>query len=191
MSIFMMRLITNSIKKNKYPIVTSSFLYIIGILAGIAVFLNDSTLQTSNIMAEQSMNTSSDLSISYFLKTNGSGIAILILGGALLGAPTLVSLITNGYVHSRVILAISLSPIEFIILFVPHAIFEIPAIILAGSVGIKPPISLYEYFTHSSDFITKDYLSDIIILSALAFILIVIAAFVESMITPLFWEYYT
>jgi len=69
-------------------------------------------------------------------------------------------------------------------LFVPHAIFEIPAIIIAGAAGFKVPYEVVRYLAGKKETIlTKEDLKEYLTLVFISIILIVIAAWIEANIT--------
>lgn len=125
---------------------------------------------------------------------NNVTIAIYIyIGGILIGVITAFLLITNGafvgYVASKYPLA------DFIIYTIPHGIFEIPGIILAGTAGfrlgnivfnflndvtkIKSNISLKNQILYLFEANLDDF-KDSLALFIIAVILLIIAAFIEA-----------
>jgi stage II sporulation protein M len=69
-------------------------------------------------------------------------------------------------------------------LTLPHVIFELPAIWIAGTAGFKVPYELIRYFLGRKEHIlNKQEITDFLMLAVTALVLIVIAAFIEANIT--------
>ncbi len=77
------------------------------------------------------------------------------------------------------------------LLTIPHCIFEIPAIIIAGAAGFKIPCEIVRYLAGKKERpLTKEDVKEYLTLALISIILIVIAAFVEAYITPRIAEYF-
>ena len=73
---------------------------------------------------------------------------------------------------------------EIILLILPHGIFEIPAIIIAGAAGFKIPYELVRYLAGKKEQpLTKEDVKEYLTLALISIILIVIAAWVEANVT--------
>jgi len=76
-------------------------------------------------------------------------------------------------------------------LILPHGIFEIPAIIIAGAAGFKIPYEIVRYLAGKKEQpLTKEDIKEYLTLAVISIILIIIAAFVEAYITPKIAEYF-
>ena len=74
---------------------------------------------------------------------------------------------------------------EIALLTLPHGIFEIPAIIIAGAAGFKIPYEIIRYLAgRKEQILTKEDIKEYLTLALISIILIVIAAFIEAYITP-------
>ncbi|RUM34757.1 MAG: hypothetical protein DSY33_01405 [Archaeoglobus sp.] len=74
---------------------------------------------------------------------------------------------------------------QLIILILPHGIFKIPAIIIAGAAGFKIPYEIVRYLAgRKEQILTKEDIKEYLTLALISTVLIVIAAFVEAYITP-------
>lgn len=71
-----------------------------------------------------------------FFANNWSVALSLAFSGFAFGAPALVSLWFNGLVFGAVG-RLEIAPLELVAFVVPHGLFEIPAILIAGAVGIR------------------------------------------------------
>ncbi len=117
-------------------------------------------------------------------KNNLIVIFNLILGGFLFGSITLVNLTFNGlsigYLISNSIQQ-GKTYTEITLLTLPHGIFKIPAIIIAGAAGFKIPYEIVRYLAgRKEQILTKE---EYLTLSLISIVLIVIAAWIEANIT--------
>ena len=119
-------------------------------------------------------------------------ICTLILGTALLGIPTFVYLSYNAVAIGNLLISTyRLSPAYIVVFILPHGIFEIPAIIIAGAAGFKIPYEIVRYLAGKKEQpLTKEDIKEYFTLALISIILIVIAAFVEAYITPKIAKYY-
>jgi len=75
----------------------------------------------------------------------------------LFGSTTFVNLIFNGVNLGMVVKASFKTPIIIFTLILPHGIFEIPAIIIAGAAGFKIPYEIIRYLAGKKETIlTKE-----------------------------------
>jgi uncharacterized membrane protein SpoIIM required for sporulation len=73
---------------------------------------------------------------------------------------------------------------DFLLLILPHAILEIPAIIIAGAAGFKIPYEIVRYLVgRKEQALTKEDIKGYLILALISIILIVIAAWIEANVT--------
>jgi len=69
-------------------------------------------------------------------------------------------------------------------LILPHAILEIPAIIIAGAAGFKIPYEILRYLLgRKEQILTQEDIKEYLTLALISIILIVIAAWIEANIT--------
>lgn len=125
---------------------------------------------------------------------NNATIAVFIyVGGIIFGAGTVYFLVTNGAFIGYVASQYPLS--SFLIFTVPHGIFEITGIILAGAAGFKLANIVIHFLMDSTKIksnisiknqlkylleINFDDFKDSLALFLLAVILLIIAAFIEA-----------
>jgi uncharacterized membrane protein SpoIIM required for sporulation len=127
------------------------------------------------------------------LKTNLMVIAQLLIGTVLFALLTFASLGINGYYLGMYTATAILdnSQSKFLIMIIPHGIFEIPAIIIAGAAGFKIPYEIVRYLMGKKEQpLTKEDIKEYLTLALISIVLIVIAAFVEAYITPRIAEYF-
>jgi stage II sporulation protein M len=168
----------------------SAIIYFSGFILGILLVmfisgLNETALVTTNspyLNAYKNMS-----STSYILKNNLLFISLLVSGTISLGIITFLNLLCNGFIFGAQACSLVLAgcPVLTILLStIPHGIFEIPGILCAGTAGFKIPYELLQYFTNKKDhMIDTGDLLDILLLTIIAIILIIVAAFVESTIS--------
>ncbi len=109
--------------------------------------------------------------------------ATAVFGGVALGVPTAVDMLLNGFIIGAV--AGVVEPIVFLALVGPHGIIEVPAILIAGGLGLHVGWTVFGVFRGSR---SSTELAGVLrlayrVLLGLAIILIV-AAFVEAFVTP-------
>jgi len=93
--------------------------------------------------------------------------------------------------YSVAYLSSQVSTLKLILLTAPHAIFEIPAIIIAGAAGFKIPYEIIRYLAGKKEqILTKEDLKEYLTLALISIILIVIAAFIEAYLTPRIAEHF-
>ena len=135
--------------------------------------------------------THENLSFESILTNNVRVILTCIFGSLFLSVPTLLTLFRNGFILGFQTIS-SLSTIGFQVFayVLPHGIFEIPAIIIAGAAGLKIPYEIIRYLAGKKETIlTKEDIKEYLTLALISIILIVIAAFIEAYVTPKIAEY--
>jgi len=115
-------------------------------------------------------------------------VVLLLLSGTLFfGMPTILNLVFNGAITSLIIrdsFLAKTNPMLIFLLIFPHAIFEIPAIIMAGAAGFKIPYEIIRYLAGKKEqILTKEDLKEYLTLALISIILILIAAWIEANIT--------
>ena len=115
---------------------------------------------------------------------------LLIFGFGIL---TTTILLLNGFLIGSMIKSatVCIPKREILLLTLPHCIFEIPAIIMAGAAGFKIPYEIVRYLAgRKEQILTKEDIKEYLTLALISIILIVIAAFVEAYITPRIAEFF-
>jgi len=121
------------------------------------------------------------------LSNNLIVIAAILLGFMSFGSTTVMNLAYNG-IYFGATLAESIqkgaSLYEILFLTLPHGIFEIPAIIIAGAAGFKIPYEIIRYLAGKKEqILAKEDIKEYLTLSLISIILIIIAAWIEANIT--------
>jgi len=172
-------------KRQGVVICISAVLFILGVVFGSGM-LYFSDKNQKFIFQFENKWSNNNLFL-YFLTNNLKLVALLISGSVLFGVPTFLNLLANGiFVGSVIKSAILLRDefLEFILLILPHGIFEIPGIIIAGAAGFKIPYEIIPYLAgKKEEILTKEDIKEYFTLALISIILIVIAAWIEAYIT--------
>ncbi len=157
--------------------------YVFGFVLG---FLNSNLILLESLSRYKYILFTNNVGFIEILSNNLYCLALVFVGALFLGAPTLVNLLYNGYALG-VITSYStkfLNSYELFFLIIPHGIFEIPAIIIAGAAGFKIPYEIIRYLAGKKEQpLTKEDIKEYLTLALISIILIVIAAWVEANIT--------
>jgi uncharacterized membrane protein SpoIIM required for sporulation len=120
--------------------------------------------------------------IAPILYNNLYTILLTILGGFTMASLTTAELMLNGMTIGGLFLILP-SDI-FVSLILPHGIFEIPAIIIAGAAGFKIPYEVIRYLAgRKEQVLTKEDIKEYLTLALISIVLIVIAAWIEANVT--------
>jgi len=106
-----------------------------------------------------------------FLINNLRLVGLLISGSVLFGAPSCLNLMANGiFIGSTIKSAILADKLlEFTLLTLPHGIFEIPAIIIAGAAGFKIPYEIIRYLAgRKEQILTKEDIKEYLTLALIS-----------------------
>ncbi|HIH73460.1 MAG TPA: stage II sporulation protein M [Thermococcaceae archaeon] len=122
----------------------------------------------------------------FFFKHNLKVAFLLWTGAITLGTTTLVNLFSNGFILGSAVKTVAnqLKLTETLSLILPHGIFEIPALIIAGAAGFKIPYELLRFVLGKKDeIITEEDAKEFFKLVGVSIALIFIAAVIEAEIT--------
>ena len=115
------------------------------------------------------------------LLNNLKVILLLVLGSITFGASTFTNLIMNGF-YFGAMMAFAEDSLIVVLLVIPHGIFEIPAIIIAGAAGFKIPYEIVRYLAGKKEqILTKEDFKEYLTLALISIILI--AAWIEANVT--------
>lgn len=121
------------------------------------------------------------------LETNLQVLGTLLGGAVLFGIPTVGTLALNGVAFGAILVAIEVSGgiMVLVAAIVPHAIFEIPALLLAAAVGFRVPATVCRRLWNNQwPPLGPPTRKAILIGSAGALVLMLIAAVIEVTVTP-------
>jgi len=178
------------ISQNKVPFLIAGCTFIIPFLIGLFASYPSNLPKSTPFTEYFSIK---DKSFLFFIERNGFTLFLTISGAVLFGVPTFINLVANGLITgSSISIAIQNGlDTKEIFLILPHGIFEIPAIIIAGAAGFKIPYEIVRYLAGKKEqILTKEDIKEYLTLALISIMLIVIAAFVEAYITPRIAEYF-
>ncbi|MCA6213509.1 stage II sporulation protein M [Thermococcus sp. 101 C5] len=175
-------------KDNTKPLLLSFLLFFIGLFLGVTLSIHYEVHENVNIapFLERELNEGK-LSFSYIFKNNLKVSLLLSFGGALtFGGLTFLNLVFNG-MNLGVLFYEALASNDigiFLLLILPHGIFEIPGLIIAGSAGFKIPYELLKFaLGKKEEIISEEDAKEFFKLVVISIVLILIAAIIESKIT--------
>jgi stage II sporulation protein M len=126
-----------------------------------------------------------EFTVWYFVRHNTRVLFGLWLGAPLFGLPTIFGLVLNGSVFSNALVTASIPLVERLALVFPHTLFELPGIIVAGSVGLKPVFSFVRYLREEqSRPLRAADVRDLLRLALISLALIGVAGVLEALVTP-------
>ncbi|USH00413.1 stage II sporulation protein M [Thermococcus argininiproducens] len=171
-------------------LVFSMFLFLIGAFLGFNLLNTPKSENVPNIFGFYEKQNEIVPNFRFLFINNLKVILILSFGGILtFGGLTIWGLIFNGiplglFLHSSWNLRHVGELNSFFFLILPHGIFEIPALIIAGAAGFKIPYELLRFaLGKKKEMITEEDAKEFFKLLAISVILIFIAAMVESRVT--------
>lgn len=132
-----------------------------------------------------------DLSASFFIINNTPPFLAAIFGALTLGLFTFAIMVFNGVIIGNIAVVTGMEAGFGIIiaLIVPHGIFELPALFIAAGVGFRFIHRVGQRIVGSRDALfTKAYLVRTTALVVFAWLILVLAAFVEAYVTFLIAE---
>ncbi|MBD8497207.1 stage II sporulation protein M [Paenibacillus arenosi] len=116
---------------------------------------------------------------------------IIAASGLLLSVPTIMFLLFNGIMIGFIsVLATSFSSVETILAgLLPHGILEIPALLIAGAIGLKPLVWAARFIKLKQRVDWKREGTRIGLLLVIMTILLIGASFIEAYVTPSIMEW--
>ncbi|AEC52850.1 hypothetical protein PNA2_1936 [Pyrococcus sp. NA2] len=172
-------------------ILLSFLLFITGFVLGFSLsshynISEDTSPKSILELSEQEFNTG-HITFTYIFINNLRVVLLLSFGGALtFSGLTFLNLILNGINIGTLFydFLIMEDTKTFFILLLPHGIFEIPALIIAGAAGFKIPYEVLRFaLGKKEEIITEEDAKEFFKLVAISVVLIFIAALIESKIT--------
>ena len=176
----------------KIVITLSLLTFTVGLFAG-SLLLSSYIVSEKRVLSILSSDETSRPDMMFFLNNNIKIILSLIFGSLTFSTLTVVILLYNGIISGIIIKTVAkqIGLTKSLFLILPHGIFEIPAIIIAGAAGFKIPYEIVRYLMGKKEQpLTKENIKEYLTLALISIILIVIAAFVEAYVTPRIAEYF-
>lgn len=114
--------------------------------------------------------------------------AFLVLGAFMLGFVTVVNLMINGFTLGTIlggVVATGGLPLGGVLLsVVPHSVFELPAMWVAGAAGLTVPRGVVRYvLDRQENVVETDAVVEFALLSVAAMVLFLVGAWVEANVT--------
>lgn len=160
--------------------------FAIGALVGAGLLQLVSVDALLQFAPEQS-SIPNQLTVEFILWNNLIGVAVTLTGALTFGMLSIISLFVNGLIVGG-LLGITVgytSPVLLAALLLPHGIFELPALWLAGAIGLRIAHRLVRYLWGTDDeILTHLEMVEVIILIIITVLLLVIAAWIEVTLTP-------
>ncbi len=124
----------------------------------------------------------------YFFSNNLTVAISITMGGLALGLPAAALLFTNGFMIAA-IARLEPAPFELLAFVIPHGIFEFPAIIIAGALGLHLGAAFWRTWLGSAD---REHLAaalrrSVWVLVGIA-ILLAVAAVIEGYVSPYYYR---
>jgi len=156
---------------------------------------------TAKILPEESQNVLKELQESfepinelgslgqclYIFFNNTTSAIFTILLGLVLGIFPFLSLFSNGEVLGMLAFSLreTISPAIFFVGILPHGIFEIPVLIIAGAMGLKiGKLTINKFFSKKEVDFKKEISRSFNFFFKFLFPLLAVAALVEVFVTP-------
>ncbi|WP_394697692.1 stage II sporulation protein M [uncultured Methanomethylovorans sp.] len=172
--------------RNKSLILASFGTFLLGTIVAIFSLYHFSDTPNTTYTNEMFTPGNDHLTTIILIQRNGLVLLYLLFGSLFLGSITVLNLFTNGMIFG----AATASAFQYysitkaLALIIPHAIFELPAIWIAGAAGFKIPCELIRYITNKKEyFLNRNEIKDFLLLTGTAFALVIIAAFIEVNVT--------
>ncbi|AFK21798.1 stage II sporulation protein M [Pyrococcus sp. ST04] len=175
-------------KKSQILFCFSFLLFSIGFLLGLSLSKRYEIPHDVNFVPLLEREINSEMPTFHYILTNNLRVILLLsFGGTLaLGGLTFLNLIFNGMDLGTLFYGALISGElkAFFFLILPHGIFEIPGMIIAGAAGFKIPYELLRFaLGKKKEIITEEDAKEFFKLVAISVVLIFIAALIESTIT--------
>ncbi|USZ69181.1 stage II sporulation protein M [Halorussus salilacus] len=170
--------IVEAIRRNHLFILASSVVYFSGVIVGI---LAVSTIELESVPTfVESYRVRVDGTMTIF-ETNATVLTTVLAGALTFSGTSLVGLFTSGFVHAAVLVSLPVSVFEFGKFFVPHALVELPAVWIGGSVGLRIPYELVQFLRGvRTESVSKREVIDMLLLTIVAYVGIALAAVIEG-----------
>lgn len=129
----------------------------------------------------------------YIFLNNTTSAIFTILLGVFFGVFPFLSVFSNGEVIGMLafLLSDTISPLRFLAGILPHGIFEIPVLIMAGAMGMKiGRLMIEKIFSKKNIDIKKELSQSFNFFFRFLFPLLAAAALIEVFITPHIFYYY-
>lgn len=164
--------------KFRYTII---FVFILSILLFVIGFIS-----SLDIVEEANVNNQELTFLQLFYHNLFAGLGAILFGVVTIGIYAVLYLFLNFFSMGLIIdnLSSDHTIVEILNTFIIHGLFEIPAMIISASLGIFIPLRMIEIIRKKNG--SKKDFKKILIIITIIILLTLIAAFIESTITPNF-----
>lgn len=180
--------LTRAASRIRHGFVLSVLLFSVGTVGGALLY---TTMDFDAIENTSAGSPIPDLTFLGLLTNNSFVYALMLLGAVTFGVTAFLFLFNTALFTGFAMASVSghFSTVEMLALFVPHAILELPAYFIASAIGFHVSWQVVQYLRGAREtVVTKEEISDYILMSALGFALIVVSAFIEARITMRVYE---
>jgi stage II sporulation protein M len=130
--------------------------------------------------------TQDSVAVATLLVHNGKALVGLWSGIVTFGLGSLSALALNGTLMGAAFASSRLPLVERLLWFLPHALIEVPGLVLGGAAGLRPLEVLTRYLRGEN---IRERMVDIgrntLIIVYLSVVLVVVGAFIEAVLTPI------
>lgn len=148
-------------------------------------------LGSSPIVSSDSDTDESQFTLTTIFFNNLGVVTILVLGGLLVGIPSVFGIIVNGVVigYSVSLLLPSYdSLLAGLMTILPHVMLEFPALVLATAAGLRLPAGLVSHLRGREEVLSRRDIVDYLLLASIAIAFVSIASIIEVHLTPLIYN---
>lgn len=168
-------------------LIAGPFAVAVGVFLGVAilsfVLITPEMIREAMAGAGSGGIVANDTTLDYFV--NNAGTAFVLMGG--MAVLTLAALAYNGLLLGGALkggLVLGLSPRTLALALVPHSVFEIPALLLAGAIGLFLPWRLVRHWRgHRELIVDPEEELHLLQLFVVVLVLVAVAAAVEAHVT--------
>jgi uncharacterized membrane protein SpoIIM required for sporulation len=163
--------------------------FVVGGLVGWAILSSIPLEQLSQFAPDASVLP--ELTFWGIFSNNMVAMSVLMLGALTFGLLSLFGLFLNGLIVGAIV-PVALDELSMVVLvayIAPHGIIEIPALLMAGSIGLRVPHRIVRYLLGYDDtLLSRVELYELATLFVVLVVMIAVAAYIEVNITPQFAE---
>lgn len=192
-----MKAVLDSLRGKAIYVFFASLIFLTGCFLGWLVFWQNPVFILENLdkllgnllEISEKMERASKLSVAgYIFQNNARALLVMIFGGIAFGIVPFSALVFNGFVVG-VVLALNFyhgqSLYFFLAGMLPHGILELPAILTGAAFGLKTGAELLFSKGKSRIKILKENLKEGILALGILIPVLLIAALIEAVVTPL------
>lgn len=182
-----MNVVVRTIRTNRGLILVSLIVFLFGSATGFVANPIDADQYTSpHPDYEPGLGDSAFVFTNVF-EHNVTVYLILLVGAVTLGMATILNMFYSGLIIGVTVrlLAAQGYTVEIAYWILPHSVLELPALWLAGAAGLLIPSRVVEYLSNQRPTILRrEDVKQTVVLATVSFVLLAVAAIVETQVTP-------